>query len=179
MHAAASLLGQPQIPGAQVEHPGGNYALDDFRDSRAGVAFGLQSCGGRKPDPLAASGGAGCPDRQLSPTPASSVKHTVQPRGGTRHRRRLLAPQGRTKGVVNLLKECWWRMEFMQAAFEREQQLGDGAESRQRSEDRRRDEEAWSRMDDEGCPNDHGLISARMLSEMGEGGAAPRLLPCP
>jgi hypothetical protein len=47
-------------------------------------------------------------------------------------------------------RECWRRMRVMHAAFEHS---GDGARSRERSEERLRDEQAWSRMDDEGCPN--------------------------
>ena len=43
-------------------------------------------------------------------------------------------------------------MRVMHAAFE-QAESGDGAGSRERGEERLRDEEAWSRMDDEGCPN--------------------------
>lgn len=55
-------------------------------------------------------------------------------------------------------RECWRRMSVMHAAFE---QSGDGARSRERSEERLRDEQAWSRMDDEGCPNGHEQIDLR------------------
>jgi len=51
-------------------------------------------------------------------------------------------------------RDCWRRMTVMHAAFEHAES-GDGAGSRERSEERLRDEEAWSRMDDEGCPNGH------------------------
>jgi hypothetical protein len=47
-------------------------------------------------------------------------------------------------------RECWRRMRVMHAAFE---QSGNGSRSRERSEERLREEEAWSRMNDEGCPN--------------------------
>ena len=47
-------------------------------------------------------------------------------------------------------------MRVMNAAFAHTKS-GDGAGSRAHSEERLRDEEAWSRMDDEGCPHDGGL----------------------
>lgn len=40
----------------------------------------------------------------------------------------------------------------MNAAF-KHGELGDGAGSRERREERLGDEEAWLRMEDEGCPN--------------------------
>jgi hypothetical protein len=49
-------------------------------------------------------------------------------------------------------RECWRKMTLMNTAFEHSES-GDGAASRERSEERLRDEEAWSRMDNEGCPN--------------------------
>jgi hypothetical protein len=49
-------------------------------------------------------------------------------------------------------RECWRKMSVMHAAFEHAES-GDGAGSRGHNEERLRDEEAWSRMDDEGCPN--------------------------
>lgn len=52
-------------------------------------------------------------------------------------------------------RECWRMMMVMRAAFERS---GDGARSRERSEERLRDEQAWLRMDGEGCPNGHEQI---------------------
>ncbi len=56
------------------------------------------------------------------------------------------------RGVLSFLHECWRRMGLMKRSFDHAE-LGDGTGSRERSNDRRRDEEAWSRMDDEGCPN--------------------------
>lgn len=47
-------------------------------------------------------------------------------------------------------------MMIMHTEFE---QSGDGTRSRERSEERLRDEEAWSRMDDEGCPNGNQIDS--------------------
>jgi len=38
---------------------------------------------------------------------------------------------------------------------------GDGTRSRERSEERLRDEQAWSRMDDVGCPNRQQQIDSR------------------
>ena len=55
-------------------------------------------------------------------------------------------------GAVRFVSECFRRMGMMKLAFEHSQS-GDGTGSRERSDERRRDEEAWSRMDDEGCPN--------------------------
>lgn len=45
----------------------------------------------------------------------------------------------------------------MNAAFEHAES-GNGAGSRERSEEHFRDEEAWSRMEDEGCPNGRQLL---------------------
>jgi hypothetical protein len=55
-------------------------------------------------------------------------------------------------GLTAFFRECWRRMMVMNATFA-DAELGDGAASRERSEERAGDEEAWSRMDDEGCPN--------------------------
>jgi hypothetical protein len=55
-------------------------------------------------------------------------------------------------GFSAFFRECWRKMMVMNATFARAE-LGDGAASRERSEERVGDEEAWSRMDDEGCPN--------------------------
>ena len=63
-----------------------------------------------------------------------------------------LGIEGCTHGPTAFARECWQRMRRMKATFE---QGGLSlAESHERREDRRRDEEAWSRMDDEGCPNE-------------------------
>ena len=43
-------------------------------------------------------------------------------------------------------------MGLMKRSFEHAE-LSDGTGSREQGDDRRRDEEAWSRMDDEGRPN--------------------------
>lgn len=56
--------------------------------------------------------------------------------------------------------ECLRRMKVMHAAFE-QSESGDGTRSRERSEERLRDEQAWSRMDDEGCPNGHQEYDSR------------------
>lgn len=48
------------------------------------------------------------------------------------------------------LRKIGWSMSVMKKNFEH---AGDGSLSRERSADRLRDEEAWSRMDGEGCPN--------------------------
>src|SRR5512146_1755508 len=58
------------------------------------------------------------------------------------------SPQG-----SSFLRECWRRMGLMKLAFEHAQ-FSDGTGSRERSAERRRDEDDWSRMDDEGCPNE-------------------------
>ena len=49
--------------------------------------------------------------------------------------------------------ECWQKMKIMNAEFE-QSESGDGLRSRGAREERVRDEDAGSRMDDEGCPND-------------------------
>lgn len=46
--------------------------------------------------------------------------------------------------------ECWRRMNIMRADSE---PSGDGSLSRERTAERLRDEEAWSRMDDDGGPS--------------------------
>ena len=48
--------------------------------------------------------------------------------------------------------ECWRKMRVMHAAFADAESDG-GAGSREREEERLRDEEAWSQMANEGCPN--------------------------
>ncbi|HWR14787.1 MAG TPA: hypothetical protein VN577_08150 [Terriglobales bacterium] len=53
---------------------------------------------------------------------------------------------------VALLRECWRRMAIMKAASDRAEH-SDGSRFGERRAERRRDEEAWLRMDDEGCPN--------------------------
>lgn len=62
--------------------------------------------------------------------------------------------RGQSEGLIRrfgaFLCECRRRMMIMQIEYEHS---GDGTRSRERSEERLRDEEAWSRMDDEGCPN--------------------------
>lgn len=80
----------------------------------------------------------------------ASLKHSAQSRRGIWGY--LLGSNGRTDGAIGFLMECRWRIRLMQATFEREQ-FGEGIESRQRREERRWDEEARLRMDDEGCPN--------------------------
>jgi len=50
-----------------------------------------------------------------------------------------------------------------------ENEAGTGAKAPERPEDHRRDEEASSRMDDEGCPNEHvaSLPAAKEYSRVG------------
>lgn len=52
----------------------------------------------------------------------------------------------------SLIGECWQNMKIMKAEFE-QSESGDGLQSRKAGEERVRDEQASSRMDDEGCPN--------------------------
>ncbi len=47
-------------------------------------------------------------------------------------------------------RECWRRMKAMNDDF-RESNSGDGALSRKRNEERLEDEQAWSRLDDDGA----------------------------
>lgn len=52
----------------------------------------------------------------------------------------------------SFIGECWQKMKIMKAEFE-QSESGDGLPSRKAVEERVRDEQASSRMDDEGCPN--------------------------
>ena len=52
----------------------------------------------------------------------------------------------------SLIGECWRKMKIMKAEFE-QSESGGGLQSRKAGEERIRDEQASSRMDDEGCPN--------------------------
>jgi hypothetical protein len=52
------------------------------------------------------------------------------------------------------VRECGQRIRVMKVAFD-QAESGDGARCRERSEEQRRDEHAWSRTDDAGRPNDH------------------------
>lgn len=63
-------------------------------------------------------------------------------------------------------RECWRRMRVMNAAFE-QAESGRGASSRERSEERLRDEQAWARMDNEGCPNGHQPEPRQDIIRMG------------
>lgn len=49
-------------------------------------------------------------------------------------------------------RERWQRIGIMNHAFE-QSESGAGVQSQERSEERLHDEQSWSRMDDEGCPN--------------------------
>jgi hypothetical protein len=62
-------------------------------------------------------------------------------------------PAGFNRRFSAFFREYWRRIKVMNAAFAHAQS-GDGAGSRARSEERLRDEEAWSRIDNEGCPHD-------------------------
>lgn len=52
----------------------------------------------------------------------------------------------------SFLGECWQKMKIMKAEFE-QSESGDGLQPRKAGEERVRDEQASSRMDDDGCPN--------------------------
>jgi len=52
----------------------------------------------------------------------------------------------------SFIGECWQKVKIMNAEFE-QSESGDGLRSREAGEERVRDEQACSRMDDEGCPN--------------------------
>lgn len=61
-------------------------------------------------------------------------------------------PEAFTRRFGGFFLECWRAMRAMHAAFE-QAESADGTRSRGRSDERLRDEQAWSRMDDEGCHN--------------------------
>ena len=62
-----------------------------------------------------------------------------------------LPPEGLTRRFAAFWRKCWETMMNMYAAYEfADSQIGD--RSRERSAERRRDEQAWSRLDDDGCP---------------------------
>jgi hypothetical protein len=78
-------------------------------------------------------------------------------------------------GLVNFLRQCWRQMDLMKLSFERAE-LSDGTGPREGGNNHRRDEEAWLRMEDEGCPNgrpypmrdkDIIVFATRTLSEWG------------
>jgi hypothetical protein len=53
-------------------------------------------------------------------------------------------------------RRCWWKMRIMNAAFGL-RRSNDDAQPQKRNEEHLLDEQAWSRMDDEGCPNGRQL----------------------
>lgn len=53
--------------------------------------------------------------------------------------------------VSAFVRDCWWKVTVMHEAFE-QSESAEGQQSRERSEERGRDEEAWARMDNEGGP---------------------------
>jgi len=63
-------------------------------------------------------------------------------------------PESFTRRAGTFVRECWRKMKVMNTAFKQEE-LCDGARSHERSDERLRDELAWSRMDDDGGPNGH------------------------
>jgi len=87
------------------------------------------------------------------------------------------AVRGQTEGLVwrfgVFLRECWRRMMVMHAAFE---QAGNGARSRERSEERLRDEEAWSRMDDPSMIMKCVSIAALLTAVLWRGSVDHRVL---
>ena len=52
----------------------------------------------------------------------------------------------------SLIGECWQKMKIMKGEFE-QSESGGGLQPRKAGEERVRDEQASSPMDDEGCPN--------------------------
>lgn len=56
-------------------------------------------------------------------------------------------------GGRKMIGECWQRMKVMNAEFERSE-TGGRLRSCEPGDEQVRDEQALSRMDDEGCPND-------------------------
>src|SRR5512133_3571358 len=84
------------------------------------------------------------PDKFLQPAvhiALPSVRMRV--RQGVVRRRQ---PEAFTRRFGAFFLECWQRMRMMYAAFE-QSESADGSRSRERSEERLRDEQAWSRMD--------------------------------
>lgn len=65
-------------------------------------------------------------------------------------------PKGFYRRFGTFFREYRRSMRVINAAFAHTQS-SDGAGPRARSEERLRDEEAWSRIDDEGCPRDGRL----------------------
>lgn len=59
-------------------------------------------------------------------------------------------PEGLKTRLAAFMCKVRSSMSIMKKDFEHE---GDGSRSRERSAERLRDEEAWSQMDGEGCPN--------------------------
>jgi hypothetical protein len=59
-------------------------------------------------------------------------------------------PKGSSHWASDFLLECWRRMKVMNAAFKHSES---GSGSQEPSTERLRDEQAGSRMNDEGCPN--------------------------
>jgi hypothetical protein len=52
----------------------------------------------------------------------------------------------------SFIGDCWRKMKIMKSEFE-QSESGDGLQSGKAVKERVRDEQASSRMDDEGCPN--------------------------
>ena len=61
----------------------------------------------------------------------------------------------------SFIGECWQKMKVMKVEFERSES-GGAIQSRKAGEERVRDEQASSRMDDEGCPNPRQQPDSRL-----------------
>ncbi len=65
----------------------------------------------------------------------------------------------------SFIGECWQKMKIMKAEFE-QSESGHGLQSGKAGEERVRDEQASSRMDDEGCPNARQQSDSRQRKPM-------------
>ncbi len=79
-----------------------------------------------------------------------------------------LGSERRTYGPAAFVRECWQRMRRMKVRFEHGGLTG--AESDERREDRRHDEEAWSRMDDESLSQTSTVLPATGRYQNGDRG---------
>lgn len=98
------------------------------------------------------------PDKFLQPSVQIALPSVrMRVRQGVVMRRN---PEAFTRRFGAFFLECWRRMKVMHAAFE-QSESADGSRSRERSEERLRDEQDWSPMDDERCPNGQHQIDRR------------------
>jgi hypothetical protein len=68
-------------------------------------------------------------------------------------------PEAFNRQFAVFFRESWQDMRIMNTRFE-QSELGGDTRFRQRSEERLQDEEAWSRMVSEGCPNVSSISSS-------------------